>query len=238
LKNLYFVFDLGGTLLKDNQPKIYQPDPKEFIEFGLEIPKNISDIKTIIDQLFVENFKESEKQVISNKIIDDAILKMNLNITRENLIELFWKLLGESNCEYIPLLPGAVELLEKMKNCGMEINALSNTALPLGLLEKILKLYGIWGYFNKIILSGEQGWRKPSSKIFECLEKEIMYTSEDKIIFIGDSYDKDIVPSIERGYETIYICDNQAPKINYTKKPKYTAKNLVEVQNIIFKNYN
>jgi len=116
MKKIHFVFDLGGSILDSNVPHFHQLDPDEFLAIGLEIPKGIAAVQTIIERLFSENAKEStEVQIPSLSIIDNAIKEFELKTTAHDLIELSWKLLGGSACNYILPLPGAKELLRNMK---------------------------------------------------------------------------------------------------------------------------
>lgn len=73
-----------------------------------------------------------------------------------------------------------------------------------GNIEAVLRDFGLKDYFQTIIESAVVGVRKPDPQIFR-LGVEQLQMDPQNIVVIGDSYDKDIVPSAKLGCKTIWI---------------------------------
>lgn len=73
-----------------------------------------------------------------------------------------------------------------------------------GNITTVLKEYGIAHYFTAIVESAVVGERKPSPRIF-TLGVEALSLHPYEVVVIGDSYTKDIAPSIEAGCKAVWL---------------------------------
>ncbi len=73
-----------------------------------------------------------------------------------------------------------------------------------GNIESVLEDFRLDKYFQTIIESAVVGIRKPNPEIFQ-LGIDALELSPDNVVVIGDSYDKDILPSRYLGCQTIWI---------------------------------
>lgn len=73
-----------------------------------------------------------------------------------------------------------------------------------GNIESVLNDFQLDGYFNSIVESAVVGIRKPDPAIFSLGVKELKVPAE-KVVVIGDSYEKDIVPATHIGCKTIWL---------------------------------
>lgn len=73
-----------------------------------------------------------------------------------------------------------------------------------GNIESVLQDFQLEVYFNSIIESALVGIRKPNPAIFS-LGVEKLNLKAEKVVVIGDSYDKDIVPATSIGCKTIWL---------------------------------
>ncbi|MCM1006195.1 MAG: HAD family hydrolase [Prevotella sp.] len=73
-----------------------------------------------------------------------------------------------------------------------------------GNVQTVLKDFGIDIYFQKVIESAVVGIRKPDPRIFELGVQALGLKPED-VLVVGDSYKKDIAPSMSLGCQTIWI---------------------------------
>lgn len=73
-----------------------------------------------------------------------------------------------------------------------------------GNIESVLKDFHLDSYFNAIVESAVVGVRKPDPTIFALGVKKLSYPAEN-IVVIGDSYDKDILPSASLGCKTVWL---------------------------------
>jgi HAD superfamily hydrolase (TIGR01509 family) len=73
-----------------------------------------------------------------------------------------------------------------------------------GNMETVLKDFGIRSYFGEIIESSVVGIRKPNPAIF-ALGVEHLGLKPDEVAVVGDSYEKDILPSKQIGCYTVWL---------------------------------
>ena len=67
-----------------------------------------------------------------------------------------------------------------------------------------LRICGLDGLFNCIIISEAVKHRKPDVKIFEAALKALMVSPEDAV-FVGDSWANDIVPAASLGMRAVWL---------------------------------
>jgi putative hydrolase of the HAD superfamily len=73
-----------------------------------------------------------------------------------------------------------------------------------GNLEVVLGEAGLSGAFDVVIDSGRVGVSKPDYRIF-LLALERLALRPEQAVFIGDSYERDMVPSAQIGMRTIWL---------------------------------
>lgn len=73
-----------------------------------------------------------------------------------------------------------------------------------GNLEAVLKDFGIFKFFRKVIDSSKVGIRKPDPDIFKLAIKELGDAPSD-ILVIGDSYENDIIPAQKLGCQALWL---------------------------------
>jgi putative hydrolase of the HAD superfamily len=73
-----------------------------------------------------------------------------------------------------------------------------------GNIETVLKDFGLRSYFGEIIESSVVGIRKPDPGIF-ALGVKALGLKPEKVVVVGDSYKKDILPARQIGCRTIWL---------------------------------
>ncbi|ADQ69329.1 haloacid dehalogenase superfamily enzyme, subfamily IA [Halogeometricum borinquense DSM 11551] len=71
-----------------------------------------------------------------------------------------------------------------------------------------VETHGLDELVDEIVVSEEVGARKPDAGIFETAKERL---PADAFVFVGDSYETDIVPAQEHGFETVYVGDDHRP---------------------------
>ncbi|WP_206664906.1 HAD family hydrolase [Halorubrum salsamenti] len=64
--------------------------------------------------------------------------------------------------------------------------------------------HGLDDLIDAVIVSNEVGARKPSRAIFDAARERL---PAETTVYVGDTYDEDIVPAREAGFETVYVGD-------------------------------
>lgn len=119
--------------------------------------------------------------------------------------------------------PETVEVLEALKGryrLGVITNGFSGVQR-----EKIVSI-GIESYFDDIIVSGEEEFEKPDSRIF-ALSCEHLGVDPEEAVYIGDYYPNDIAGAIGAGITPIWICDD------YAEHPEYDGIRVKRVKDIL-----
>lgn len=71
-----------------------------------------------------------------------------------------------------------------------------------------LEKHGLANLVDTVIVSNEVGSRKPDQAIFEEAKKRL---PAETFVYVGDTYDEDIVPVLEAGFTTVYVGEDHQP---------------------------
>lgn len=115
-----------------------------------------------------------------------------------------------------------IPLFRKLKN-SKKLGLITNFDHP-PYIYSILNKYSLIRYFDKIIISGEVGCKKPDPSIFYIILKELNLTPQE-VIYVGDSKE-DIIGATNAGIRPILI---QRKKIIGND---YRVKNTLKFMNI------
>ncbi len=148
---------------------------------------------------------------------DDSRVKAALNVFFQDFID------------SLELRDGAKKLL-KQAQAQCKIGLISNfTYAPV--IYSSLRQLGINPFFNAIVVSEENGWRKPSSHIFQDTLKKLQVQA-DEAVYIGDSPIEDIKGAKEAGLKTVFVASQfNALKdlLGSKQKADYVADNLPSI---------
>ena len=72
-------------------------------------------------------------------------------------------------------------------------------------MNAVLRQFGLDGCFSEVIESAVVGVRKPDPEIWRMGVKALRVSDPSKVLVIGDSYDKDIIPAHEIGCDTLWF---------------------------------
>ncbi|MCL1978273.1 MAG: HAD family hydrolase [Candidatus Bathyarchaeota archaeon] len=151
---------------------------------------------------------------------DDAHIKVALNVFFKDFID------------SLRLRVGAVKLFEQAISHG-KVGLLSNFTYAPVVYFSLNKL-GVSKYFDTVVVSEENGWRKPSPHIFrDVLER--LQVSADEAVYIGDSPHEDIKGAKDAGLRTVFVRSQFYSLKDLTTcslTAEFTAKNLNEVSEI------
>ncbi|WP_029542159.1 HAD family hydrolase [Selenomonas sp. AB3002] len=111
-------------------------------------------------------------------------------------------------CRNEKLMTGANELLDFLHEKGHPMFVLTNSLFSGDSLKQYLSLLRIGRYFKKIYSSADIGFRKPSKNVFNFVINDINKSFSDKIIYVGDSYEKDYLGACKCGLFPILISKN------------------------------
>ncbi|HWQ19777.1 MAG TPA: HAD family hydrolase, partial [Methanotrichaceae archaeon] len=70
--------------------------------------------------------------------------------------------------------------------------------------ELELKYLGLYKHFHLVIFSSDLGYKKPDPRIFLAATQKLGLKPEE-VMYIGDSFENDIIPSIKLGMKAMHI---------------------------------
>jgi putative hydrolase of the HAD superfamily len=131
--------------------------------------------------------------------------------------------------ESLKLRPYAKKLLKRVKE-HCKLGLVSNfTYAPV--VYASLKNLCINQFFDAVVVSHENGWRKPHTKIFQDILEKLQVKAEEAV-FIGDSPLEDIKGAQEAGLKTVFVSSQFFSLKDMSEsgqKPDFVASDLDEV---------
>ncbi len=114
---------------------------------------------------------------------------------------------------------------------------------PLGLISNFthspfvhdaLQRFNLHQYFKTIIISDDLGWRKPHPNIFHQF-LENMKVSANKVLFIGDDLESDVLGAQKVGMKTAWLHRRSEPNQDSDSiaRPDVTIHSLADLKKII-----
>lgn len=130
--------------------------------------------------------------------------------------------------EKIKLYRGVYETLDRLKQryrLGIISDSQPDHAYP------ELKMLGIYGYFNTIVVSAEFGYRKPDVRLFkECLKR--LGAEPHESVYIGNDTFRDVKGAKEAGMKAVLIMTKHGQKEGGAS-PDYTIDRIDQLEDIL-----
>ena len=134
------------------------------------------------------------------------------------------------------LRPHVREMLEGLKDLGMKLGVISNTASLYQVFD-ILKEYGIRDYFQDVTLSSVTGYRKPNPNIFMVSLHQVQ-SDPAHCAYVGDTISRDVIGPIRMGFGATFHIDSYLTRLKDTPvspdvKATYNIQDIYEVYTIL-----
>ncbi|MCK8604070.1 HAD family hydrolase [Desulfoferrobacter suflitae] len=220
------LFDFGGTLDSDGEhwlDRFYAL----YESAGLEVPRDL--IKKV--------FYQADQTCCDDPQVDRMGLRplmeyhirhqfalLNLHEASQQARQMALEFCAKT--EYC--LKRNAALLRRLRNdyrMGVVSNFYGNVA---ALCEEA----GLTEHLITILDSTRLGYGKPNREIFERALQDLDVTAED-CIFVGDSYDRDMLPARRMGMKTIWI---KGPNPRFPAEPEpvdWTIESLAELESLL-----
>jgi putative hydrolase of the HAD superfamily len=228
------LFDWGGTLMNDEWSD----------EIALE--GHSAGIAALArDGLpgaaaFTSYLSEHESELFPRGTEDEIdILAVMTSSFREHGVELtdddvrlFLHAAQEVWSSYYALAASTHALLEALRDRGLKLALVSNTASPRWLLEPILERQGIVDRVDAIVLSSDVGKRKPHPAIFERALVELAVEPREAL-FVGDRLGADVLGASRIGMSTVQALWFRADEDADGVDPDHQAFTQMDVLNVV-----
>jgi putative hydrolase of the HAD superfamily len=170
-------------------------------------------------------------QEVTNAVwVSEALRSLGFDVTaKDSRVNAALNVFFQDFIDSLELRDGAKPLLRQVQQ-RCKVGLISNfTHAPV--IYKSLRKMGINEFFNAIVVSEEDGWRKPSGKIFQDALKMLRVGAEEAV-YLGDSPFEDVKGAMEAGLRTVFV----ASQFNSLKdlrdsgfKPDWVASDLAAV---------
>jgi len=130
----------------------------------------------------------------------------------------------------LQLYPEVKNVLDELAR-RYKLAALSDAQTAWALPE--MRAVGIEGYFKPIIVSGDHGYRKPDSRIFQAALDGVGEPPEN-VLFVGNDMYRDIYGASRAGMKTVFFASNQGGRTKaYGAEPDYIIYQFAELRQAI-----
>ncbi|TVX96290.1 HAD family hydrolase [Cohnella terricola] len=210
------LFDLDGTLLDRD---------KSLVAFLESQYNRIQAFHVVERQTFIQRFIQLDQKgyVWKDKVYQKLIDELKIDLTWEELLEDY----VESFQNHCTGFAGLIELLEFLKSQNLKTGIISN---GFGRFQmNNIKGLQIDHYFDEILISENEGLRKPDIEIFKRALSRLGLESQETM-FVGDHPVNDVEASINAGMIGVWKEDNhfERPSGDYI-----LINNLMEIKDII-----
>ena len=140
-------------------------------------------------------------------------------------------------CNEMDTMPGIREALAKFQEIGIPMYVLSNSSFTAEALSVILHRLGIGHFFTEVWSSADFGRIKPCRDFFEMgIEKALQDNpgAERKdILFVGDTYETDVIGAQEAGIEVVWINHRDADAEHADQRSVHMISGTEELEKAI-----
>lgn len=113
----------------------------------------------------------------------------------------------------VALFPDTASALAALVFRGQRLGVVTARPLPRKIIARELRGQGISYVFDPIVTSGDVGYRKPHSLLFESALNRLGL-QPDEIVVVGDSYEEDVVPAANLGMIPVLKLNGRLPDEN------------------------
>lgn len=149
-----------------------------------------------------------------------AFADMGIAITPQEALD--FQHAYERSQEQITLSETMREVLEACRDAGFRLGILTNG--PAQHQRKKTQILGTdrWISPNHVIISAECGVSKPDPAIFRCAQERLGVAAGD-CIFIGDSFENDIVGAKRAGWKAVWLNKLRRKALDGAYRPDHTV---------------
>jgi putative hydrolase of the HAD superfamily len=109
--------------------------------------------------------------------------------------------------------PGAVAVLDALRQHGVRVGLCSNAPYRLRSLHEQLAFVGLADHLDAVTFSAAVGWRKPSPRMFAAA-LDALGTRAEGTVMVGDSETHDIAGAHAAGMRAVLVSGRGAPVVS------------------------
>jgi putative hydrolase of the HAD superfamily len=236
------IFDLDDTLIDWSKPAIAWTDYLKaktdnvrnyLVSHGHSVPPS-KEFFAIFDQTVRSAWEHAKESWIIPSLGDlmcRALAELGLEIGRLSMDELL-AAYGWSPYPGVVAYPQAIPLLAELRRRGYRLGLVTNSLIPMAMRDVELREYDLIKYLDARLSSGDVGVLKPHPAIYHRV-LEMLQTSPERAVFIGDRPANDIAGANEAGLISVLF---DAPHLAFDLDgvvPDYTITSLDQLLPIL-----
>jgi HAD superfamily hydrolase (TIGR01509 family) len=132
----------------------------------------------------------------------------------------------------VRLFADTLPLLTAVRTQGYKIGLITNSMLPMWMRDVELEAYGLIDYFDARITSGDAGYLKPHTAVFQHMLDQLN-TTPQRAVFVGDSPEHDIAGANATGMISVLMAPPHLNRELNGTTPDYTINCLQELLDIL-----
>lgn len=236
------IFDLGSTLIRfdgdwgEVMLESHGVLTDFLVESGLELDR--VEFNEAFGEEVIENYKARmhnwEERTTASLLLDVLGRYGQTSVSTGLVEEAVRRMYAVSEAHWTPM-PQVYEVLEGLQDSGLRLGMISN-ASDAGNVERLIDQARLRPYFDPILISANEGVRKPDERLFEKVLLRWTYAPE-QVVMIGDLLGADILGAQRAGMHQIWLTAQADSPHNEAFRgevqPEAAAERLAEVPGII-----
>ena len=222
----FLFLDLDDTILDFHKAERIAIS-KTFQTFGLEPTEAVLDRYHVINRQHWERLEKGEltrEQVLQGRF-EVLFREMGRSADAAAIARTYEHNLSIGHY----FLPGAREALDSLgKHCRLYLASNGTASVQQGRLTSA----GLYPVFEKVFVSQELGFNKPSIEFFNACTRQIPGFDPKKAMMVGDSLTSDIQGGINAGMATCWVNPTHAPG-RPDIRPDYEITALSELEGLL-----
>jgi len=175
---------------------------------------------------------EELKEVTNAIWVAEALNELGFRVTSEDQrVKSALNVFFQDFLDTLELRADAKKLIKKAKK-QCKVGLISNFTYAPVIYASLRKL-GIDKLFDVIVVSEENGWRKPSTHIFQNALGKLQVKAQEAV-YIGDSPTEDMRGAEKAGLVTVFVqsqFNSLKDLLESQEKPSYIANDLLSISN-------
>ncbi len=221
-----YIFDLYGTLVDirtDEQIPVLWDKMTEMYGFqgAIYTPDELKKEYRRLCKIEDKKFEGKKYFEINIDYVFKALYEQKGVHASDELVRFTGEMFRIVSTEFIKYYDGVPEFFKELKEKNKKIYLLSNAQSTFTTPE--IRYLGLWDYFDGIMISSEEEWKKPSENFFNRLIKKYNLNIKESIM-IGNDGSSDIAGARGVGMDSLYIYTEISPFDEEPEKVEATYK--------------
>jgi putative hydrolase of the HAD superfamily len=235
------LFDVNGTLIDietdEGMEEAYRAIGHFLTYQGISIRRG--EVRALYFQIMKEQFAASKEQypefdvvAVWRELLRRYATEYTRSLEPEKLLHMplfIAQLQRGISRKRLAAFPQTHEMLAQLKT-SYQLAVVSDGQTAYGLPE--LRAVGLAEYFAPIVISGDFGYRKPDTRLFQAALNELRVPAGEAI-YVGNDRFRDVLGARQAGMKTILFCPNGNAGGSPETEPDYLLYNYADLPRAI-----